>query len=163
MRWEGLAGARKAGRHGRQDGQEGLGKREGVWAQRLEDSVEGFLLLGGVYDFWFGQAVAAQVVAIIEAADFLNGGFSLIAVEEVEGHESFLELSHGRAGLDGGLSEVFERGGANGEYAVEFGRGVGAVIPEMGEGTGGAERACIFVGEKDLAYLVGVSEDFVEC
>ena len=33
------------------------------------------------------MAVAAEVVAVVEAADFFDGGLGLIAVEEVEGDQ----------------------------------------------------------------------------
>jgi hypothetical protein len=48
------------------------------------------------------------------------------------------------------------------EDAVELGGGIGAVVPEVVDGAGGAEGAGVFVGDEDHAGLVGVGEDLVE-
>ncbi len=109
-----------------------------------------------------GVAVAAQLVGVVEAADFLDGGFGLVAVQEVEGDEGVGELGHGGAGADVVGAEAGEGGGADGEDAVELVGGVGAVVPEVGVGVGGAEGAGVLVGNEEEAGFFGVGEDFVE-
>ena len=96
-----------------------------------------------------------RLIAVVEAADFFDGGFGLVAVQQVEGDERVFKLGQGRAGGDGVLAEALEGGGADGEDAVEFVGGVGAVVPEMGVGVRAAEGARVFVGDVDEAGLLG--------
>ena len=98
-----------------------------------------------------GKAVAALVVAVVEAADLLDGGFGLIAVKEIDRDERVLELRHRRAGLDDVWAEVLERGCAHFENACEFGGRVGAIVPEVRVWLSGAEGARVFVGDEELA------------
>jgi len=51
-------------------------------------------------------AVAAEVVAVVETADLFDGGFGLVAVEEIERDEGVFELGHGCAGRDGVCAEA---------------------------------------------------------
>ena len=134
--------------------EERLGQGEGLGRESFEDGGEGFLLLGGRDDLGVGLAVAAEVVAVVEAADFLDGGFGLVAVEEVERDERVFELGHRSAGGDGVLAEALEGGGADGQDAVEFVGGIGAVVPEVRVGMRAAEGAGVFVGDVDEAGLL---------
>ena len=151
MGGEGFLGAGVAGWDGREDFEEGFGEGEGLGGEGFEDGGEGFLLLVGGDDGGIGLTVAAQVVAVVQAADDFDGGFRLVAVEEEEGDEGVFKLRHGGAGADGVFAELLEGGGAYGEDAVEFGGGVWAVVPEVGVGVGGAEGAGVFVGDEELA------------
>ncbi len=104
------------GRGGRMR-EEGFGEGEGGGLERYEDGGEGFLLLVVGDDFGVGLVVAAELVAVVEAADFLDGGFGLIAVQEIERDERVFELGERRAGGDGVFAEALEGGGADGEDA----------------------------------------------
>ena len=83
-------------------------------------------------------------------------------MEEIEGNEGVFKLGHGGAGLDGVFAEAGEGGCADGQDAVEFGGGIGAVVPEVGVGVGAAEGAGVFVGDEDEAALLAGFEDVVE-
>ena len=111
---EGFLGARVAGRDRGKEFEEGFGEGEGVGGEGLKDGGEGFLLGFGRDDFGEGLPVATEVVAVVETGDFLDGGFGLVAVEEVERDEGVFKLGERGAGLDGVLAEVFEGGGADG-------------------------------------------------
>ncbi len=159
---EALLGAGQAGRAGRQVFENRVGQGEGGGREGFEDGVERRALVGGRNDLRKHLAIAADVVAIVESADFFRSGFSLIAMEEVERDEGVLKLGEGHALLDGVGSEARESGGADLEDAVELGGGIGAVIPKVRVRVGGAEGAGVFVGDEDEAGLFGVGEDFVE-
>ncbi len=72
VRGEGLACALEAGWARRKDLEERLGEGEGFGREGFEDGGEGFLLVGGGDDCGVGLAVAAEVVAVVEAADFFD-------------------------------------------------------------------------------------------
>jgi hypothetical protein len=74
-----------------EDLQEGFGKGEGFGFEGFEDGGEGFFLGFGGDDGGFELAVAAEVVAVVEAADLFGGGFGLVAFEQVEGDEGVFE------------------------------------------------------------------------
>ena len=52
------------------------------------------------------ETVAAEIVAIVEPADFLDSGLSLVAVKEVKRNQGLLQLSHRRARLDRVFPEI---------------------------------------------------------
>ena len=162
VRGEGFAGALEAGGTGWKDLEERFGEREGFGGEGFENGGEGFFLFCGRDDCWVDLAVSAEVVAVVEAADFFRCGFGLVALEEVEGDEGVFELGEWSALGDGVFAEALEGGGADGHDAIEFVGGVGAVVPEMGVRVCAAEGAGVFVGDVDEAGLFTCCEDGVE-
>ncbi len=154
FRRERLARAGKSWRTGRKNLEERFGQGEGFRRESFEDGVEGFFLFGGRDDLRVGLVVAAEVVAIVKAADLFDGGFGLVAMEEIEGNEGVFELRHRSALFDGVFAEASEAGGPDGQDAVEFVSRIGAVVPEVGVGVGSAEGTGVFVGDVDEAGLL---------
>jgi hypothetical protein len=99
---EGLLGAGIARGNRRKDLEERFGEREGFGGEGLEDGGEGLLLGLGSDDLGGGLAVAAFIVAVVEAADLFDGGLGLVAMEEVERNEGVFELGERGTGLDRG-------------------------------------------------------------
>jgi hypothetical protein len=75
--------AAEAGWSRRKDLEDCLRQREGFGREGFEDCGESFFLVGGRDDLRVGLAVAAQVVAVVEAADLFARSFSLVALKEV--------------------------------------------------------------------------------
>jgi hypothetical protein len=128
----------------------------------FQDGSESFFLLRRRDDSGVDLAVAAEVVAVVETADFFRCGFGLITLEEVQGDERVFELGEWRALGDGVFAEALEGGGADGHNPIEFVGGVGAVVPEMGVGVCSAEGTGVFVGDEDEAGLLTCCEDGIE-
>ena len=128
----------------------------------FEDRVEGVLLVCGGDDGRAGLAVAAHLVAVIEAADELDGGLGLVAVQQVERDEGVLKLGDAGAVADAVRAEASEGGGADGDDAVELVGGVCAVVPQVGVGVGAAEGTGVLVGDVDEAGGFGFLEDGFE-
>ncbi len=159
MGGEGLAGAVILRWAGREEGEEGFGKGEDLGRECVENGGEGAVLGVGREEAGYEGAVAADGIAVVEAADGFGGSFGLVAVEEIKGDEGVFKVGHGLAGLDGVCTEAGEGGFADGKETGEFGGGVGAVVPEVGPGAEAAEGACIGVSEvAEAGGLAGIEE-----
>ena len=153
VRGERLAGTREARGAGWKDLEERFRESQGFGRECFEDGSEGLFLVFRGDDFGDELAVAAEGVAIIEAADLLRCGFGLVAFEEIEGDERVFKLGEWSAVGDGVFAEAFEGGCADGHDAIEFVGGIGAVVPKMGVWVRAAERTRVFVGDVDKARL----------
>lgn len=150
---EGLAGPGQAGRTRGHDFEEGFGKGESLGGEGFEDGGQGLFLIFRGDDLREGLAVAAERIAVVEAANFLDGGFGLVTMEEIERDEGVFELGKRGAGFDGVLAEAFQGGGTDFENAAEFVSWVTAVIPEVRVGVSAGERAGVFVSDVDESAL----------
>ena len=132
------------------------GQRQRLGRHRLQQRVERRALGLGVDGL--RRCVAAQRVAVLDAAQQMRRSVHLVAVAEVERHQDLLQGRQRTAVADGGLPETVERDAADGQLVAQRLDGVGAVVPERARRRGGAGRSGVGVGDVAEAALAVLFE-----
>jgi hypothetical protein len=96
-------------------------------------------------------AVALHGVGVVQAAQRLGGGFHLVALQQVDGHQHFFQPGHRLAGGQGFFRETGQKLAAHVQEAVQLVGGVRAVVPEVRRGVGAPGRAGVSVGDEHVA------------
>src|SRR5208282_5586287 len=132
----------------RQNTQEGFRKRERLRRNGFQDRIQRLLLSGGIDDRGNDLAIVTKSVAVVQAPDLLSSGLGLIAVQEIKRNQGVLQIRNGCVGRNRILAETLQRRAAKCENAIEFRRGIRAVVPEMCMRMSAAQRARILIGDE---------------
>ena len=147
---------------GREAVQNGLGNRKLLGVQRPAQRRQGVPLLVGRHRPDRLLSVAPHRVGVVEPSHHLRGGFGLVAVVQVEGHQRLLHGSQGLTHLDRRLTEAVESRPAHVHHPLELRRSAGAVVPEVNLWVGASRRPGVLVGDEGEAAVRRVHEDILQ-
>ena len=155
---EGFDRPRIPGGPGRNLGNERLRELQRRGRNGGEQCIEGLLLHGRGHHCGGSLAVVFQGVGEVLPANGFGHGFNLVALEQVDGHQHFLQRGQGRILADGFFRESVEHVPPHGHQLCELRHGVGALVPLVG----GRVHVAADVGNEAKPLLQGFLHNLVE-